>query len=206
MNTQMSKLKYHHGQLKEKLLGAALDLLEQEGIANLSLRKLSKIVGVSHNAPYRHFSDKSELLACLVQIGFERLSAAIDAAGRENPDDVAQYLLDAGVAYIQIASRSPVLFQLMFGGLTVKEAKFTEVKAAANRAYDKLFKIIALGKTEGVFKTYDTTSMTLAAWALVHGVATLHNSGYLNDRAPSKKAPAEMNRLLPSMLLKGLLK
>jgi len=78
-NKQAAKKKpppkpYHHGDLRQEILCAACDLLEQETIASLSFRQVAKKVGVSHTAPYRHFKDKESLLASIAGVGFQQLS------------------------------------------------------------------------------------------------------------------------------------
>ena len=66
---------YHHGNLRQALIDAAVGALQTEGIEALSLRKLAKDIGVSHNAPYMHFEDKEALLAAIAEEGFKRLAA-----------------------------------------------------------------------------------------------------------------------------------
>ena len=71
---------YHHGNLKQVLLEASLDLLRKAGSGEFTLREVARRAGVSHNAPYRHFRDKQELLAALAAEGFDRLTAAMTKA------------------------------------------------------------------------------------------------------------------------------
>ncbi|PLS69654.1 MAG: hypothetical protein CV045_00830 [Cyanobacteria bacterium M5B4] len=73
---------YHHGDLKQALISAALEVVAQEGAKNLSLRQVAKRVGVSHNAPYRHFPDRDALLAALAEEGFRGLTAAMISGGK----------------------------------------------------------------------------------------------------------------------------
>jgi len=71
---------YHHGNLKEALLQAALDLIAQKGAAGFTFADAARMAGVSPAAPYRHFRDRDELLSSIAQRGFEQFEAALTAA------------------------------------------------------------------------------------------------------------------------------
>ena len=72
--------KYHHGNLRNALLAIATELLVEDGIQALSLRKMAQRAGVSHNAPYMHFADKEAVLAAIAEEGFRRLAIEVEAA------------------------------------------------------------------------------------------------------------------------------
>ncbi|MEJ2173944.1 MAG: helix-turn-helix domain containing protein, partial [bacterium] len=72
---------YHHGDLRFEILRAAGEILEEQGVAGLSLREAARRAGVSHNAPYRHFADRDVLLAALAAEGFAQLGQALEAGG-----------------------------------------------------------------------------------------------------------------------------
>jgi len=110
----LARKAYHHGELRESLLEAAEALLEQDGPAGLSLRKVGRQLGVTPGAPYRHFEDKDALLAALATEGFRKLRAAM-LATQEGAADGQERLRRAGVGYLQFASAHPELFRLMFG-------------------------------------------------------------------------------------------
>src|SRR5215813_2796738 len=79
---------YHHGNLKEALLQAALDLIAQKGAAGFTFADAARMAGVSPAAPYRHFRDRDELLASIALRGFEQFEAALTRAwddGKPNP-------------------------------------------------------------------------------------------------------------------------
>ena len=96
---------YHHGHLRRALLDAAASVIAESGVAALSLRDLSRRAGVSHAAPTHHFKDKAGLLTALAAEGYDRLSAALEAADT---------FLDAGVAYVHFAVTHPAHFAVMF--------------------------------------------------------------------------------------------
>src|SRR6202142_1150909 len=92
---------YHPGNLKQALLEASLDLMRKAGPGAFTLREVARRAGVSHNAPYRHFRDKEELLAAVATGGFDRLTRALAAAGpKASPLDRLRL---SGVAYVDFA-------------------------------------------------------------------------------------------------------
>src|SRR5580692_419578 len=104
---------YHHGNLRESLVAAAVQLIAEVGPAGFNLREVARRAGVSHNAPYRHFRDKGELLAVVAVEGFRELNAALleGAASEVTP---LGHLKRAGYAYIAFALRRPEHFAAMF--------------------------------------------------------------------------------------------
>src|SRR5579871_2133171 len=103
---------YHHGNLKQALLGAALELIAETGPRGFTLREAARRAGVSHNAPYRHFRDRDELLAAVATEGFDRLTKAMAGAARKvRPLD---RLRRSGIAYVDFALRWPQHFAVMF--------------------------------------------------------------------------------------------
>src|SRR6202030_1144743 len=106
---------YHHGDLRRAIVTAALDILSETQSHEFSLRELARRAGVSHNAPYKHFADKRELLAAVSAAGFEALTKrmAREIGGQSS---ARAQLFAALRAYIRHAVENPALYRLMFGG------------------------------------------------------------------------------------------
>jgi AcrR family transcriptional regulator len=153
---------YHHGNLRAAILAAGAELLEIEGLAALSLREVSRRAGVSHNAPYRHFPDRESLLAALAAEGFALLAEAQRAAAGE------QGLRGMGEAYVRFALDHPQRFQLMFGG-AVQISRHPALREVATRTFEGLSGALA-ERAPGASGASDAS---VAAWALVHGLAHL---------------------------------
>jgi AcrR family transcriptional regulator len=100
--------------LREALLNAAEAALEARGVSALSLRELSRAVGVSHASPRRHFSDKQGLLDALALTGFQRLDAALAQAAKGRARDLTARLVRTAQAYVEFALKHPALWALMF--------------------------------------------------------------------------------------------
>lgn len=157
---------HHHGNARAALIQAATELLETTGAANLSLRGIAERAGLSRQAPYNHFADKEALLAALVVAGFERMADETRDASARLRGETA--LVRAGETYIAFAQGAPALFRLMFACELVDQARFPEAAAAGARAFAVLVGVVAT-----IVPQERVDDVSLAAWCLVHGYATL---------------------------------
>ena len=112
---QSNERPYHHGDLRRAIVKAALEILQETQSLEFSLRELARRAGVSHNAPYKHFADKRELLAAVSAAGFETLTKHMEReiAGLDNARERLFAMLRA---YIDHGVENPALYSLMFGG------------------------------------------------------------------------------------------
>ena len=172
------KRRYHHGDLPAALLQAASKILEKEGLEALTLRSLTRRTGVSRAAPYRHFRHREALLAALAAEGYAMLGRAQREAA------AAGGLRAMGEAYVQFALRHPQRFRLMFGG-QLAIAKHPALREVALKTFEGLSGALAarVGDAPGA------RDASIAAWALVHGLAQL----LLGDRiaASARQGRAE---------------
>lgn len=163
--SEPSRRGYHHGDARNALLTAASALLEKVGAAGLSLRQVAERAGLSRQAPYNHFENKEALLAELVREGFERLAASLSAGGDARARNALERAADA---YIRRAQEAPALFRLMFCSELVSLSRFPAAAAAGRGAFDRLSEIVAAFAPPNQVR-----ELSLAAWSLVHGYATL---------------------------------
>lgn len=181
---------YHHGDLPSALVGAAIDLLEENGAAELSLRAVARRAGVSTAAPYRHFPDRTALLSAVAAVGYTELAGDLARVNAEpsGPDDLAAI----AVAYVDFALRRPGLFRVMFAeGCDTSSADRVAAVAAIR---DYLGSVVKQALPEA-----DPEPMALAAWALVHGLAFLHLDGKLDtssDVAVAQRVSASVRAVL----------
>src|SRR2546423_1968360 len=109
------KRPYHHGNLREALIEAALSLVEERGSPEFTLREGARGVGVTHAAPQRHFEDRAALVAAVAEQGFHGLRAHVErVAVTSHRRDPAERLHALGVAYVQFAVANPAHFRVMF--------------------------------------------------------------------------------------------
>ena len=103
----MTKSKYHHGDLKNALIAAGIDILASEGVHALSLRAVAQRAGVSHAAPYAHYADKQALIAAISTAGYRRLYDSLRAVGERYAGDPLRQLVEGAWAYVQFALHDP---------------------------------------------------------------------------------------------------
>lgn len=166
---------YHHGNLRRALLDAALDTIATDGVAALNLRALARRCGVSHAAPTHHFGDRQGLLTAVATEGYDGLAAATAATWEETGS-----FLEVGVAYVRYAVTHPGHFAVMFRPDLVDNADPELVRASSASAamlYGPVASVAAVDGDDG-----DGAARRIAgtaAWALVHGIATLWLQGSL---------------------------
>lgn len=167
---------YHHGNLKPVLLQAAVGLIAEVGPAAFTLREVARRAGISHNAPYRHFSEKDELLAAVAAEGFERLSEALGkpekATRARHPHPALHRFQASGLAYVRFALHSPEHLLVMFDWPLVPD-RYPELSAAAGAAFSVLVGFVKAAQGEGSLPAGDPLALACIAWSLVHGVAKL---------------------------------
>lgn len=170
---------YHHGDLRNALVAAAAHMVEQGGQEQFSLREAARSVGVTANAAYRHFADKSALLTAVAASGFEELSRRMVAAtarrGRtaDNAATATGRLRAVGRAYVELALERPELFRLMFSpsGLSCLDGGAWQIHGPtpAELLGGVLDDLVA----EGQMSAERRAGAELRAWAAVHGFASL---------------------------------
>ncbi len=178
---------YHHGNLKPALLKASLELIRKSGPGAFTLREVARMAGVSHNAPYRHFRDKDELLAALAAEGFELLTAAMVKAVGPAREALERFRL-SGRGYVEFALRYPQHFAVMFDSALPQDLQ-CHVQPAAEQAFATLLGYVEACQSEGILPSGDAKPFALLAWSMVHGVAKLAISGQL----PMTKAADVLN-------------
>ena len=164
---------YHHGDLRQAVLTAALAVLGESGPAQLSLRDLARRAGVSHAAPAHHFGDKAGLLTAVAAQGYHLLADTLTAAQQSSAD-----FLEVGVAYVRFAVDHRAHFEVMFRP-DLYHPDDPEVAAARQRAADALYG--GVGSVAATGRGPDIPLAGVAAWSLVHGFATL----WLNHALPA---------------------
>jgi AcrR family transcriptional regulator len=159
---------YHHGDLREALVRAGRTILEKDGLAALSLRRVARSAGVSPAAPYHHFPDKQALLDAVAAQGFDALTAAMETRMAKETGRNAR--LDAsGVGYVAFAVENPALFRIMFGARQQELSRNAALLEAGERAYAVLQAAVAATSPDGAAPPL----VCLRLWALVHGIAKL---------------------------------
>jgi AcrR family transcriptional regulator len=174
---------YHHGNLKEDLIRAALDLIAKRGPAGFTFAEAARWAGVSPAAPYRHFRDRDELLADVARRGFELFGTALATAWNEGKPDTSLAFDRLGKAYLHFARSEPSYYSAMFeAGIPVDTNP--ELASASDRAFavlraatEKLIADMSMGKRPPALM------VALHIWAMAHGIASLFGRGDASRRA-----------------------
>ena len=165
---------YHHGNLRAELLDTAVEQLRNTGAEELSLRALARAIGVSQTAPYRHFSDKSELLAAMATRGYRGLFTALREAVTGAGNDPDDQMVAVAHAYVDYAAENPQLFKLMFGPAVQPAARYPELREASRETLRLVQEIIQLGVDIGRYQTEENVLyLANAGWSGIYGLATL---------------------------------
>jgi AcrR family transcriptional regulator len=177
--------RYHHGDLRAAVLAAAADVIARDGVDQLSLRSLAVELGVSHTAPRHHFGSREGVLTALAREGYELLADALENAA-SNGDFAA-----VGVAYVLFAVDHPGHFAVMHRPELVDGAN-SDLQRAQHRTAAQLN---AGARTHGGGSAEGIAVASIAAWSLVHGMATLQLSGALNAAGLPQQAGGDLGSI-----------
>ncbi len=164
---------YHHGNLKAALITAGLEILADEGIEGLSLRKVAKKVGVSHTAPYNHFADKQALLAAISTAGHEQLHQTLFGMFEHIKDSAENIIVEIAWAYLQFALADPGRFKLMFSGALEVEFDHPKFVEISQKNISLLEEIIVYCQNNKQLQITNVESAAIKLWSTVHGFSTL---------------------------------
>jgi AcrR family transcriptional regulator len=194
---------YHHGNLREALIRAALELIARKGTAGFTFAEAARFAGVSPAAPYRHFRDRDELMANVALRGFEQFAGALARAWDDGRPDEFIALERLGKAYLEFARAEPAYYWAMFEAGVVVGAN-PSLREAGERAFAVLRgaadKICAAMPAAG---RPPALMVALHIWAMAHGVASLFGRGDGAQRA-LPMSPAELLEAHMLVYLRGL--
>ena len=187
---------YHHGELREALVGAGRRLLEEGGLRDFTLRECARRAEVSHAAPAHHFASIDDLLAEIATRGYHELTAAMENEARRAKAEPTARLVAQGVGYMAFAAAHPALFQLMFN----REASRFEtpgLSAAAKHAYQ-----LQLAAVDAVIPEAPAEvrkRMADFAWSTTHGFITLVLEGQIGEGESPRALKARSLATLAAM-------
>jgi AcrR family transcriptional regulator len=194
---------YHHGNLKEALIRAALELIAKKGPAGFTFAEAARWAGVSPAAPYRHFRDRDELLVDVARRGFDQFEVALARAWDDGRPDAFAAFDHVGKAYLQFAKNEPAYYSAMFEAGIPPDAS-PELRDAGERAF-----AVLRTATERLVTARPpqhrppVLMMSLHIWALSHGIASLFGRGDA-ARRPFPMSPEDLLEAAILIYLSGL--
>jgi AcrR family transcriptional regulator len=194
---------YHHGNLKEALIHAALDLIARKGPAGFTFAEAARWAGVSPAAPYRHFRDRDDLLIDVARRGFDQFAQALARAWDEGRPEPFGAFERVGRAYLDFARSEPAYYSAMFEAGIPLDAS-AELREAGDRAFAVLRSaaetlIVRLPPA----RRPPALMMALHIWSLSHGIASLFGRGDAGRRS-LPMSPEELLEAGVLVYLKGL--
>lgn len=192
---------YHHGDLKNALIQAGIDILSKQGIQALSLRSVAKHTGVSHAAPYAHFADKQALIAAIAAEGYAKLYDKLTIAQASSDDPLHRLFLMAD-AYLQFALDEPDHFKITFAGVVEAEKNYPEYVEQSQRCFALVVGLVADCQQAGLLRAGDSLLIAISIWSGIHGFAQL----LLANQLPSSlMAPYSVHEVFRFHLRQALL-
>jgi AcrR family transcriptional regulator len=188
----MPEKKYHHGDLKNALIEAGAEILSKEGVSGLSLRKVASRAGVSHAAPYAHFTDKQALIAAISTEGYRRLYEKLTVVIQKYQDDQLHQFVEVAWAFVEFARNDPDLFKVIFSSVVEKEKDFPAFVEMTRKNFRLLVELVEACQAAGVLKPGAADEMAVSIWSLVHGLASLLIEGQISHSILNRRTIREL--------------
>lgn len=178
------------GDVRGRVLHAAVQLIDEGGLDRLSMREVARVAGVSHQAPYHYFADREAILAAIAEAGFQTLGQRLQAV-QEGVEPPAERLGYVARAYIEFGLDHPALFRVMFRKDVVDTDRFPECRVQGDLAFDVPSRVVADAIAAGLPPEPSPISLVVAFWSFAHGLTCLLLDGPLMKKIPDAAADRE---------------
>jgi AcrR family transcriptional regulator len=173
--------------LRERIVRASVELLEEQGLSALSMREVARRAGVSHQAPYHHFEDREAILGAIAEQGFRMLFERLEAATNSKNKSIQERISGAGLAYVQFALENQAHFRVMFRPELVDIENCPGAKAEGDRAFTSLKECVHEAVLAGLPAEPSEEALVLMCWSVAHGLACLALDGPLAVKVPEEQ-------------------
>ena len=192
------KARYHHGELREALIRATRQLVEERGAENFTLADACRVAGVTTAAPYRHFRGKQEILEEIASRGFEELKKRAMAIFEEKGEGTLEGIISMGQAYVAFAVQETAVFRLMFGQQpSLKKAD--RVHGSGDECFANMINQVARYCERNNVRG-DAQEIALILWTFVHGAASLLIDQDYEGVAPQMDVNRMIETATPALL------
>jgi AcrR family transcriptional regulator len=175
----MPTKKYHHGDLKNALIKAGIEILSKDGVRGLSLRKVAQKAGVSHTAPYSHFADKQSLIAAISIEGFRTIYGQLNDVIQRYQGEPLRQLVEGAWAYIRFALSDPAHFKVTFSSVLEREKDYPLFVEMSQKTFGMVVQIVEACQAAGVLRPGPADVEAISMWSMVHGFISLYLEGQI---------------------------
>ena len=196
----LPKKAYHHGDLRRALLETATQMINEDGVDAVTMRKLAARAGVSRTAAYHHFANKQELLCALAMDGFLRQMQAVDTASDKG--DFREQLRRFIRSYVKFSSENAEYYELMLGGNIWRKGLATdELRSVGDIAFKNLTKQVTKWQELGfIDANADTLRVTQVIFCSAHGISQFIIDGiYVHQSALDAIVDATVDSLVSGL-------
>ena len=180
--------------LKEACIQEAFKIIEKSGVQGLSMRAVARELGVSHQAPYKHFDSREHILAAVIERIFDEFAEHLDK--RAETDDPNSDLYEMGIQYLDYAKRFPLKYRLMFNTALPEPSKHKGMMDNAQRAFSILETRLSNMPLKPVSGGKAARLDAMFVWSSLHGLASLARSDVRETiHMSDKELKAAENRL-----------
>jgi AcrR family transcriptional regulator len=184
---------YHHGDLRNALIIAAAELIQQSGSLNFAMADAARRAGVSSAAPYRHFRDKDALLEAVSQLAFYGLGLAAKSAVENTPRGSIEAIIAIGHTYLEYVTEKAAFYDLMWGDLGARAMDSDSFDKKASGFY-QLVDVVEAFLQANAIHGEDVLDIAVKLWTMVHGLSAISMSGKLPHFHPN----ADLREILAS--------
>lgn len=189
---------YHHGNLVEALIAATVELIEERGVEQLSVREVAKRAGVSPGAPFRHFRSKTALLTAVAEQAMDRLTQSVARAVSEvDSADPAAAFEAIGQGYLEWALANPTHFQIISSRTLIDFEASASLRDQNGAIRETMVELLTRAQHQGwLASDADLDQLVLAARAYVYGLARMAIDGHFPEWHPSEPPPVAVRKAL----------
>jgi AcrR family transcriptional regulator len=191
------------GELRERILRASVELIEEEGLAHLSMREVARRAGVTHQAPYHHFTDREAILGEIAELGFRMLGQRIEQVDRKSPscgpERQVDRLIALGETYVEFACKHPAHFRIMFRPELVDLERCPGARAEGDKTFGAVQRIVHEAVEAGVPAEPSEAALVAFLWSTGHGLACLLLDGPLAMKMPNTAREAQVAGVMQAL-------
>ncbi len=198
----MAEKNYHHGDLKNALIQAGIKILAEDGINGLSLRKVAREAGVTHSAPYAHFTDKQALIAAISTDGHKKVYDRIHAVIERYPEDSLRQLIETAWTYVQFGFEEPDHFKIAFNSSVEGERQYPDLVEATKQTFNEFRQLILRCQAANLIAEGEPDLVAVTLWGLVHGFVNLTQGGMVSHTVTDRYSRRAMLILSLNQVLK----